>query len=49
MWQVNGRATVNFHQMIALDLSYIDHWSLGLDLEILCKTPAVVLSGRGAC
>ncbi|MDQ6672948.1 MAG: sugar transferase [Chloroflexota bacterium] len=49
LWQVSGRATLNFHQMIAFDLAYIDGWSLGLDLEILRRTPAAVLSGRGAC
>jgi lipopolysaccharide/colanic/teichoic acid biosynthesis glycosyltransferase len=48
-WQVNGRATLNFHQMIAFDLAYIEGWSLGRDLEILVRTPAAVLSGLGAC
>jgi putative colanic acid biosynthesis UDP-glucose lipid carrier transferase len=35
--------------MIALDLAYVEHWSLWLDLEILLRTPLVVLTGRGAC
>jgi lipopolysaccharide/colanic/teichoic acid biosynthesis glycosyltransferase len=49
LWQVSGRAVLNFHQMIELDLAYIQSWSLWLDLEILARTPLVVLTGRGAC
>ena len=49
LWQVSGRAILNFHQMIELDLAYVEHWSLWLDLEILLRTPLVVLTGRGAC
>jgi lipopolysaccharide/colanic/teichoic acid biosynthesis glycosyltransferase len=49
LWQVSGRAILNFHQMIDLDLAYIERWSLWLDLKILARTPLVVLTGRGAC
>ena len=49
LWQVSGRAILNFHQMIDLDLAYIERWSLWLDLQILARTPLVVLTGRGAC
>jgi lipopolysaccharide/colanic/teichoic acid biosynthesis glycosyltransferase len=49
LWQVSGRAILNFHQMIDLDLIYIQRWSLWLDLKILALTPLVVLTGRGAC
>jgi len=31
-----------------MDLEYIDHWSLGLDLKILAKTVPVVLAGSGS-
>jgi lipopolysaccharide/colanic/teichoic acid biosynthesis glycosyltransferase len=31
-----------------LDMQYIDHWSLGLDLKILAKTVPAVLRGAGA-
>ena len=48
LWQVNGRNDVNFSSWMALDLEYIDTWSLGLDMRILIKTIPVVLSGRGA-
>ncbi len=49
LWQVSGRNDVkNFDQWVKLDLDYIDHWSLWLDLKILLKTIPVVLFGWGA-
>jgi exopolysaccharide biosynthesis polyprenyl glycosylphosphotransferase len=48
LWQVNGRSDTDFERWINLDLQYIDQWSLGLDLKILCQTVPTVLSGRGA-
>jgi lipopolysaccharide/colanic/teichoic acid biosynthesis glycosyltransferase len=48
LWQVSGRSNLPFEKWIALDLAYIDHWSLGLDLAILARTPLVALSGEGA-
>ncbi len=33
---------------IALDLEYVDNWSLGLDLVIVLRTVPALLSGRGA-
>jgi exopolysaccharide biosynthesis polyprenyl glycosylphosphotransferase len=48
LWQVSGRSTVPFDEMVLLDLYYIDHWSLKTDLEILFRTIPVVFSGEGA-
>jgi exopolysaccharide biosynthesis polyprenyl glycosylphosphotransferase len=48
LWQISGRSTVNFDRWIALDLHYIDHWSLGMDLKILVRTVPTVLRGTGA-
>jgi len=49
LWQVSGRAGLDdFNRWIALDLAYIDRWSLWLDLKILFKTFPAVLSTRGA-
>lgn len=48
LWQVGGRSEIGFDQWIALDLKYIDEWSLGLDLRILARTPWAVIAGRGA-
>lgn len=48
LWQVSGRFLLPFHEAARLDVFYVDHWSFGLDLKILLRTPLVVLSGRGA-
>lgn len=48
LWQVSGRSDVSSEQRFALDLFYIEHWSLGLDLGIILKTPFVMLFGKGA-
>ena len=49
LWQVSGRADLgDFNDWIALDLAYIDNWSLWLDLKILLRTIPAVLSARGA-
>jgi len=48
LWQVSGRSDVSSEQRFGLDLFYIEHWTLGLDLEIIVKTPAVMLFGKGA-
>jgi lipopolysaccharide/colanic/teichoic acid biosynthesis glycosyltransferase len=45
--QVNGRTSLPWEQRIELDLYYIEHRSLGLDMRILCRTLAIVLSGSG--
>lgn len=48
LWQVSGRNDLTFEEWMALDLQYIDHWSLGLDFAILLRTIPALLSGRGA-
>jgi exopolysaccharide biosynthesis polyprenyl glycosylphosphotransferase len=48
LWQISGRSELTFDDWIALDLRYIDEWSLALDLKILFQTIPVVLRGRGA-
>ncbi len=48
LWQVSGRSSVSFNQMVLLDIYYAENWSLSLDLEILLKTIPVVISRRGA-
>ncbi|MBI5017708.1 MAG: sugar transferase [Deltaproteobacteria bacterium] len=45
--QVNGRNSVRWEDRFRLDVWYVDHWSLGLDLRILGKTVAAVFRGRG--
>jgi exopolysaccharide biosynthesis polyprenyl glycosylphosphotransferase len=49
LWQVSGRNDIpNFDEWLALDLAYIDNWSLSLDAKILLRTIPTVLTGRGA-
>ncbi len=48
LWQINGRSSVSFDHWMDLDMQYIDHWSLWLDLKILAKTIPAVLKGTGA-
>ena len=45
--QVNGRASLPWSERIELDLYYVEHRSLALDLQILLRTPALVLGGSG--
>jgi exopolysaccharide biosynthesis polyprenyl glycosylphosphotransferase len=48
LWQISGRNEISFQDWMKLDLTYIDNWSLLLDLKSLLKTVPVVLLGRGA-
>jgi exopolysaccharide biosynthesis polyprenyl glycosylphosphotransferase len=48
LWQVSGRSNTSFSGWIMLDLHYIDHWSLALDLRILFRTLSVVMRRTGA-
>jgi lipopolysaccharide/colanic/teichoic acid biosynthesis glycosyltransferase len=45
--QVNGRNALSWPARLALDVWYVDHWSLGLDLRILWRTLTTVLRGAG--
>ena len=45
--QIQGRAGIPWEERIELDVWYVEHRSLRLDLEILAKTPAVLLRGQG--
>lgn len=48
LWQISGRNNISFDRWMELDMEYIDHWSLWLDLKILLGTIPAVLKGRGA-
>ena len=45
--QVNGRASLPWHERIELDLWYIEHASLRLDLRILARTAYMTVTGHG--
>ncbi len=48
LWQVSGRSDIASDQRFALDMYYIEHWSLGLDLQIILRTVPALLFGKGA-
>jgi lipopolysaccharide/colanic/teichoic acid biosynthesis glycosyltransferase len=45
--QINGRASLPWHERIELDLWYVEHASLRLDLQILLRTARLAASGAG--
>ncbi|MGD1048707.1 MAG: sugar transferase [Candidatus Krumholzibacteriaceae bacterium] len=47
LWQVSGRSSVPFNEMVKLDLYYIEHWTLLLDFKIMMRTIPVMLFGSG--
>ena len=48
LWQVTGRSSTTFDDMVRLDLRYLSRWSILLDLTILLRTPLAVLKCKGA-
>jgi lipopolysaccharide/colanic/teichoic acid biosynthesis glycosyltransferase len=45
--QVNGRNAISWDEKFKLDLWYVDHWSIWLDIKILFMTVWKVISGEG--
>ena len=48
LWQVMGRSAIGFDEWMALDIRYIEQWSLWLDIKILFQTIPAVFRGSGA-
>ncbi|MCG3268372.1 WecB/TagA/CpsF family glycosyltransferase [Yoonia sp. I 8.24] len=48
VWQVSGRADVEFNKMIEMDLAYAAHRTIALDFILILMTFRAVISGRGA-
>ena len=48
LWQISGRADLPWEESVRLDLRYVEHWSLALDLQIMWKTARAVARGTGA-
>jgi lipopolysaccharide/colanic/teichoic acid biosynthesis glycosyltransferase len=48
LWQVEARQDPSFDSYISLDTAYVENWNLRMDLRILARTVAVVLSGTGS-
>lgn len=47
LWQVQARKDPSFDNYISLDVTYIENWSIWLDLKIIARTIGVVLAGTG--
>jgi lipopolysaccharide/colanic/teichoic acid biosynthesis glycosyltransferase len=47
LWQVQSRHDPSFDSYVSLDLTYIENWSVALDLKIMARTLGIVLSGTG--
>lgn len=48
LWQVSGRSDLSWDETLALDLRYVDNWSLAGDLDVMARTVRAVVDGRGA-
>jgi exopolysaccharide biosynthesis polyprenyl glycosylphosphotransferase len=48
LWQVQGRQDPSFDSYVSLDVTYIDNWSIWLDIKIILRTVAVVFAGTGS-
>jgi lipopolysaccharide/colanic/teichoic acid biosynthesis glycosyltransferase len=45
LWQVSGKADSTFCELLALDVEYIENWSLSFDFKIMAMTVAIMLRG----
>ncbi|MCI0745740.1 MAG: sugar transferase [Verrucomicrobia subdivision 3 bacterium] len=49
LWQIGGRAEIDFSGQVRLDVEYIESQNLATDLVIMLKTVPAVVAGKGAC
>ena len=48
MWQTSGRSDIDYPERVQMDSWYVHNWSVWLDMVLLWRTVAVVLSHKGA-
>lgn len=48
LWQISGRSEIDFENWVRMDLWYLRNQNFWTDLKLLARTPASVISGRGA-
>jgi exopolysaccharide biosynthesis polyprenyl glycosylphosphotransferase len=48
LWQISGRSGLSFDDLVRLDFTYLENWSIWLDITILAKTIPAVLTRKGA-
>jgi exopolysaccharide biosynthesis polyprenyl glycosylphosphotransferase len=47
LWQVLGRTSIPFEEMVKLDTIYVSNWSLWGDIKLILRTVPALLTGRG--
>jgi lipopolysaccharide/colanic/teichoic acid biosynthesis glycosyltransferase len=47
-WQIGGRSLLSWEETVAIDLNYVENWSVFGDLVVLFRTLVYVFKGRGA-
>ncbi len=48
LWQISGRSGLTFDDLVRLDFTYLENWSIWLDITIIARTIPAVLARRGA-
>jgi exopolysaccharide biosynthesis polyprenyl glycosylphosphotransferase len=48
LWQISGRSGLTFDDLVRLDFTYLENWSIWLDVTIIARTIPAVIIGRGA-
>ena len=48
LWQISGRSGLSFDDLVRLDFTYLENWSIWLDISIIAKTIPAVIARRGA-
>ena len=48
LWQISGRSGLTFDDLVRLDFTYLENWSIWLDITIIARTIPAVLTRRGA-
>lgn len=49
LWQISGRSDTTYAERVHLDATYVQDWSLGLDMRTVLMTVPAVIQSRGAC
>jgi lipopolysaccharide/colanic/teichoic acid biosynthesis glycosyltransferase len=48
LWQISGRSELTFDDLVRLDFTYLENWSIWLDITIIARTIPAVVTRRGA-